>query len=1655
MAGAGGSNQHDEYSLGTIEITNNRFDLWAGDGDVLGGTDYLYGWAWIRLEPSLPETQINLWEDDHQDPVLVTHSNGGALSPTDGVWDEFLYTSSRPYPTILAGADEEDYGLPVMHFYGDVPNGTYELIANLYTSGSGRDMRYFYGFTPDDPKALYVDTIGGSGGTEQHTEYSLGMVTITNGQFDLYVQDADLLGGTYQFFGWAWVRLVANGMTMTSNSPTMLFDGDGDGTFGEPGDDIGVLVNSTFDIAARDTTAASGIVITATDSAGFWGSATYTILPGDLFAVGVEPSEVSLPPNGQQQFTATGLDQWDNPIAGLDFTWDAVNGGGTIDENGLFTAGFTPGIYTDTIVATTDSISGTATVTVELVPADHFEFEFIYEPQYTDVPIEIIITAMDGYGDPVTGYNGLPSLSDTTGTVAPTTAGPFTDGVWQGYVTIGNVADDVVITAGDGTAAGNSNPFDVLAMPEHIYSVTSDSYVQVAGSPFAVTVAPITHTINLWEDNHQRPVLETTTNAGDLDETDGEWTEFHYVSGGRPFPSVMAGADEEDYGLPTMHFYTVGIPNGSYEVIANLYTGGSGQDMRYYYGLTPEDPKALYVDTVGGSGGSDQHTEYSLGEITITNGRFDLYVRDADLLGGTYPIFGWAHVRLEPIFPETRINLWEDVHQDPVLTTTTEVSDLIEDDGEWTEFLYTSSRPYPTILAGADEEDYGLPVMHFYGDAPNGTYELIANLYTSGSGRDMRYYYGFTPEDPKALYVDTVGGSGGTEEHTEYSLGTVTITDGHFDLYVQDADLLGGTYPFFGWAWVRLVPTEVAMSSSSPTMLFDGDGDGTFGEPGDAIHLMTGEPFTTHALDTTSGASVLITAIDSLGGTGVASYTILDLDHITVTPPEATLDPGATQQFTAQAYDSLGDPIAGLDYTWSVVNGGGTIDENGLFTAGTVASEYPDTIVAEYAGVQGRASVTVNSGPPVELEWAPVYGPQYATVPFLADLYVLDEYGNVAADYDGPVDVSDTTDTLAPSSVTLVDGQWTGELRVDAVADGVIVSADDGTFTADTNPFDVLPAPEQSYVVSSDSYVQTAGAPFTVTVTTISSTINLWEDNHQRPVLETFTDSQLFDFTDGEWDEFHWVNRDYPAVFGGISETVAGALEPMHFYAVVPNGTYRVIANLYRSNDYRYFYGFDPGSMRAHSVDVTTGPIGDFAEFDLGIVTVTDYRFNLHTDYAEVIVDRGAFPAFGWAWVRLEPTFEETLINCWEDDHQEPVLVTTGSVGDLIEDDGEWTEFHYSSRDYPSVMAGADEVDYGLPVMRFHTNGMPDGHYEIFANLYTAGTGRNMRYYYGFAPDDYLAHYVDTVGGTGGTNQHTEYSLGIAQVTGGTFEIYVRDADLLPGTSTYPFFGWAWIRLIPVGLTMSSSSPTMLFDSDSNGVFGEPGDDAGILVEGTFDIAARETTAGSGIVITATDVAGNWGAATYTVEHASAASIAVTPDPETVTAGDSVTYQATAEDAYGNTWDVTAETAFSIEAGAGGSWVDNVYTSEVAGDWTVTGEYDGLTDTATLHVEHAPAISVEITPADEIVTAGDSVTYQATAEDIYGNTWDATAETAFSIEVGAGGSWVDNVYTSETVGDWTVTGEYDGLTDTAILHVEHGAAVSVEVTPDRGDGDGW
>jgi hypothetical protein len=82
-----------------------------------------------------------------------------------------------------------------------------------------------------------------------------------------------------------------------------------------------------------------------------------------LTSISVSPSTANVVTGGTQQFTATGYDQFGNPLSPQpQFTW-SVSGGGTFSTSGLFTAGATAG-GPFTVTAANSGVNGTASVTV-------------------------------------------------------------------------------------------------------------------------------------------------------------------------------------------------------------------------------------------------------------------------------------------------------------------------------------------------------------------------------------------------------------------------------------------------------------------------------------------------------------------------------------------------------------------------------------------------------------------------------------------------------------------------------------------------------------------------------------------------------------------------------------------------------------------------------------------------------------------------------------------------------------------------------------------------------------------------------------------------------------------------------------------------------------------------------------------------------------------------------------------------------------------------------------------------------------------------------------------------------------------------------------------------------------------------------------------
>ncbi len=148
------------------------------------------------------------------------------------------------------------------------------------------------------------------------------------------VHDSDITGGTYDAAR-GQLSVTLSGQT---EMPTQFY------VFTE---EAGQIVDRLVDVPAFNATT----------------QVTYT-LPGPLDHITVAPNLANVAAGATQQFTASGYDANNNPIGGLALTWTVTSGGGTINPAGLFTAGGTPGTYSNTVQAAAGSVTGTASVTV-------------------------------------------------------------------------------------------------------------------------------------------------------------------------------------------------------------------------------------------------------------------------------------------------------------------------------------------------------------------------------------------------------------------------------------------------------------------------------------------------------------------------------------------------------------------------------------------------------------------------------------------------------------------------------------------------------------------------------------------------------------------------------------------------------------------------------------------------------------------------------------------------------------------------------------------------------------------------------------------------------------------------------------------------------------------------------------------------------------------------------------------------------------------------------------------------------------------------------------------------------------------------------------------------------------------------------------------
>jgi hypothetical protein len=127
----------------------------------------------------------------------------------------------------------------------------------------------------------------------------------------------------------------------------------------------------------------------------------------------------------------------------------------------------------------TGAISNPALLTVNPASLDHFVFNTV-GTQNTGSAFNIMVTAVDAYGNTFTNYTGTPSLTVSAGSITPSSMDAFAGGVGSTSVTVTAAGSNVTITTTDGNYTVTSNSFTVI--PTISASAGAGGYINPNGA---------------------------------------------------------------------------------------------------------------------------------------------------------------------------------------------------------------------------------------------------------------------------------------------------------------------------------------------------------------------------------------------------------------------------------------------------------------------------------------------------------------------------------------------------------------------------------------------------------------------------------------------------------------------------------------------------------------------------------------------------------------------------------------------------------------------------------------------------------------------------------------------------------------------------------------------------------------------------------------------------------------------------------------------------------------------------------------------------------------------------------------------------------------------------------------------------------------------
>jgi parallel beta-helix repeat protein len=768
------------------------------------------------------------------------------------------------------------------------------------------------------------------------------------------------------------------------------------------------------------------------------------------------------------------------------------------------------------------------------------------------------------------------------------------------------------------------------------------------------------------------------------------------------------------------------------------------------------------------------------------------------------------------------------------------------------------------------------------------------------------------------------------------------------------------------------------------------------------------------------------------GKTGTASLNVTagGIDHIVISPASATITAGGSQAYTAQGYDTAGNPVA--DVTASTTF---SISPDGSCTGATCTATAagPHTVTGNNGGKTSSASLSVTAGPLDHLALSPASATIAAGGSQAYTAEGRDQYENSLGDV-----TATTVFSIAP------DGSCTGATCTASVAGAHTVTGTKSGKTG-TASLNVAAGGIDHIVISPASATITAGGSQAYTAQGYDAAGNPVADVTAFTIFSIAPDGACVGATcTATAAGAHTVTGDSAGKTSSASLSVtAGPLD--HLVLSPASATIAAGGSQVYTAEGRDQYDNSLGDMTAPT-SFTIAPDGSCTRATCtasvaGAHTVTGTKSG-KTGTASLEVTAG-----GVDHIVISPGSATITAGGSQAYTAEGFDAANNSLGDVTAS----TTFSISPN---GSCAGATctATAAGQHTVTGNNGGKtssaslsvtagPLDHLVLSPASATIAAGGSQAY-----TAEGRDQYENSLGDVTAT---TVFSIAPnGSCTGATCTASVAGAHTVTGTKSgktgsaslnVTAGGIDHIVISPASATISAGGSQAYtaeaFDAANNSL----GD---VTSSTTFSILPDGSCTGAACTATtagAHTVTGNNGGKTSTASLSVLAGpldhLALSPASATIASGASQAYTAQGRDQYENSLgDMTATTAFSIAPN--GSCTGATCTASLVGAHTVTGTNAGKTGTASLQVSGGALDHIVISPASATISAGGSQAYTAEGFDAANNSLgDVTSTTTFSIS--PDGSCTGSTCSATIGGPHTVTGNKSGKIGTASLTVSY------------------